>query len=122
MLYKGYVGIVEFSENDDVLFGKSTRHSFSDTYEGTSVYEFLDDFHCAVDDYLTLCAEEGTKLEVAYKGSFNVRLKKPETYRRAAIHAMTQIKSLNGFIEACVRRKRYQHDKRMTLIPPSHNG
>lgn len=28
MEYKGYVGSVEFSETDQILFGKSSGHSF----------------------------------------------------------------------------------------------
>ena len=105
MQYKGYVGSVEFSESDSVFFGKVQGIRSLISYEGTSVQELLDDFHGAVDDYLALCEEEGTKPEVAYKGSFNVRFKKPETHRRAAIYAMTHNQSLNSFVEACVEKE-----------------
>ena len=96
MQYKGYVGSVEFSENDGVLYGKVQGIRSLISYEGTTVQELLDDFHGAVDDYLALCEEEGTEPETAYKGSLNLRFKQPETHRRAAIYAMTHDQSLNG--------------------------
>ena len=46
--------------------------------------------------------EEGTEPETAYKGSLNLRFKKPETHRRAAIYALTHNQSLNSFIDDCV--------------------
>ena len=102
MQYRGYVGSVEFSENDNVLFGKVQGIRSLISYEGTSVQELIDDFHGAVDDYLALCAEEGIEPEVPYKGSVNIRFKTPETHRRAAIYAMTHDQSLNSFIDECV--------------------
>ena len=100
--YKGYVGSVEFSENDNVLFGKVQGIRSLISYEGTTVQELLDDFHGAVDDSLALCAEEGIEPEVPYKGSVNIRFKKPDTHRRAAIYALTHDQSLNSFIDECV--------------------
>ena len=102
MQYKGYVGSVEFSENDGVLYGKVQGIRSLISYEGTTVQELLDDFHGAVDDYLALCEAEGTAPETAYKGSLNLRFKQPETHRRAAIYAMTHGQTLNSFIDECV--------------------
>lgn len=103
--YKGYVGSVEFSEEDGILFGKVQGIRSLISYEGSSVRELIDDFHEAVDDYLALCEADGIKPETAYKGSFNVRFKKADTHRRAAIYAMTHKQSLNGFVEACVEKE-----------------
>ena len=102
MQYKGYIGSVEFSEADGVLFGKVQGIRSLISYEGTSVHELLDGFHGAVDDYLALCEAEGTEPETAYKGSLNLRFKQPDTHRRAAIYAMTHNQSLNSFIDECV--------------------
>lgn len=44
------------------------------SYEGETAKELLDDFHGAVDDYLETCKAEGKEPEVAFKGSFNIRL------------------------------------------------
>ena len=104
MEYKGYIGSVEFSETDGVLFGKVQGIRSLISYEGRSVRELLEDFHAAVDDYLDLCREEGSEPEVAYKGSFNVRLGS-ELHKRAALYAMAHQQSLNSFVEEAVREK-----------------
>lgn len=100
--YKGYIGSVEFSEEDGVFFGKVQGIRTLISYEGTNAAELISDFHGAVDDYLALCAEEGSAPELAYKGSFNVRFKNKETHKRAAIYAMTHGQSLNSFVEEAV--------------------
>ena len=64
--YKGYIGSVEFSENDGIFFGKVQGIRSLISYEGTNATELISDFHGAVDDYHTLCGEEGSSPEVAY--------------------------------------------------------
>ena len=102
MEYKGYVGSVEFSEEDGLFYGKVQGIRSLLSYEGANASELVEDFHGAVDDYLTACEEEGTKPEIAYKGSLNVRLGS-DLHRRAAIYALSHGQSLNSFIEAAVR-------------------
>ena len=63
MEYKGYLGSVEFSEADGVFFGKVLGIRALLSYEGTTAKELVEDFHGAVDDYLALCAAEGTQPE-----------------------------------------------------------
>ena len=104
MVYRGYVGSVEFSEEDCVLFGKVLGIRSLISYEGETAKELLEDFHGAVDDYLATCEKEGVEPEVAYKGSFNVRIGS-ELHRRAAVYALTHSQSMNSFIEEAVREK-----------------
>ncbi len=105
MEYKGYVGSVEFSENDGLFFGKVQGIRSLISYEGTNASELVSDFHGAVDDYLALCEEEGTVPETAYKGSLNVRFKNTDIHRRAAVYAIMHNQSLNSFIEEAVEEK-----------------
>ena len=105
MEYKGYVGSVEFSEKDSVFFGKVQGIRSLISYEGTNAKELVSDFHEAVDDYLSLCEEEGTSPETAYKGSLNVRFKNADIHRRAAVYAIMHEQSLNSFIEEAVEEK-----------------
>ena len=102
MEYKGYVGSVEFSETDRILFGKVQGIRSLISYEGTMVSELLDDFHGAVDDYLAACEAEGRKPEQAFKGSFNVRFKAPDLHREAAVYAYNHNMSLNSLVEESV--------------------
>lgn len=105
MEYKGYVGSVEFSEKDGMFFGKVQGIRSLISYEGADAKSLVGDFHEAVDDYLELCENEGSKPEVAYKGSMNVRFKNSDIHRRAAIYAMAHEQSLNSFIEEAVEEK-----------------
>lgn len=57
MEYKGYIGSVEFSEEDCILYGKVMGIHSLISYEGETAKELLEDFHGAVDDYLILCKE-----------------------------------------------------------------
>ena len=57
--YKGYIGTVEFSEEDGLLFGKVLGLRALLSYEGDTVQSLIEDFHAVVDDYLAL-REEGT--------------------------------------------------------------
>ena len=103
MEYKGYVGSVEFSEEDALFYGKVLGIRALISYEGNNAAELVADFHGAVDDYLELCAQSGTEPEKAYKGSFNVRIS-PELHKQAVIAAMSHDMSLNSFVETSIQQ------------------
>ena len=103
MEYKGYIGSVEFSEEDTLFYGKVLGIRALISYEGTNGAELVTDFHGAVDDYLELCAQSGTEPEKAYKGSFNVRIS-PELHKQAVIAAMSHNMSLNSFVETSIQQ------------------
>ena len=65
--YKGYVGSVEFSEEDGIFYGKVLGIRSLISYEGENAKELLDDFHGAVDDYLESCKELGKSLRLPLK-------------------------------------------------------
>jgi len=104
MEYKGYIGSVEISESDGILFGKVQGIRSLISYEGTTVFELIEDFHGSVDFYLAMCADEGTEPEVAYKGSLNIRIGS-ELHKRAAIYALEHQQTLNAFIAEAVDEK-----------------
>ena len=101
--YKGYVGSVEFSEEDGIFYGKVLGIRSLISYEGENAKELLDDFHGAVDDYLALCEEKHTEPERAYKGSFNVRIS-PELHKQAVIFAMAHNMSLTRLVENSIEQ------------------
>ena len=103
MEYKGYVGSVEFSEEDSIFFGKVLGIRALISYEVSSATELLNDFHEAIDDYLTTCAAEGIAPEKVYKGSFNVRIP-AEMHKQAAVYALEHNMSLNSFVERALQK------------------
>ena len=55
--YKGYTGSLEYSEEDNCLYGKvlgMSRHAI--TYEGKDLNELKRDFEGAIDDFLAFHA------------------------------------------------------------------
>ena len=103
MEYKGYVGSVEFSEEDGIFFGKVMGIRSLISYEGTDARSLVEDFHGAVDDYLLLCEENGKIPEKAYKGSFNIRIA-PETHKKLVIHATACQMSLNEYVRETLEK------------------
>ena len=52
MVYKGYVGSVEFSETDNVFYGKVQNVSGLISYEGKTKEELCLDCCSSIEDYL----------------------------------------------------------------------
>ena len=59
MEYKGYTGSIEFSAEDNVYFGKIIDIRSLISYECENKEQLFEDFKGSVDDYLTLCEENG---------------------------------------------------------------
>lgn len=99
--YKNYNGTVEYSKNDNCLFGKIVGLKSLLSYEGDSVQELEQDFRNVIDEYLRDCAERNIEPERPYKGSFNVRIT-PELHRTIAVYAIEHGKSLNAVVEEAI--------------------
>ncbi len=106
--YKGYVGTVTFSEQDEVFHGKVVGMKDLITFEGDSVASLIEDFHNAVDEYEEYCKQQGKKPDKPYKGTFNVRIQ-PELHRAAAMQAALEGKTLNAFVEESIRGSLHEH-------------
>ena len=99
--YRGYIGSIEFSEEDGIFYGKVQGIRSLISYEGESAHELVEDFHGAVDDYITECEANGITPEKAYKGSFNVRIS-PALHKKLAIIAAQRQLSLNNCVEQAI--------------------
>ena len=95
--YKGYSGSIEYSQEDELLYGQVMGLNSLISYEGKTGKELEKDFTEAVDDYLLFCKEEGTKAEKPFTGNFNVRIPS-ELHQRASLLAMRENRSLNSFV------------------------
>ena len=99
--YKNYNGTVEYSKEDDCLFGKVVGVRSLLSYEGESIKELKADFHRVIDEYLADCGERNVEPEQPYKGTFNIRIS-PELHRNIALYAMEHGKSLNAAVEEAI--------------------
>ncbi|EIM73265.1 HicB family protein [Nitritalea halalkaliphila LW7] len=102
--YKGYVGTIEYSPEDNLLYGAVLGIRGLISYEGETGKALEMDFKEAIDSYLNDCAASGNSPERPFKGSFNVRI--PESlHKKAALLAMEDKTSLNHFVAEAIRYK-----------------
>lgn len=102
--YKGYRGSIEFSVEDNCLYGQLLFVRDLVTYEATEVAALKTAFEQAVDYYLDKCAKEGLPPDKPFNGSFNVRIN-PELHRAAAIEAARVGSSLNDLVKSCIEHR-----------------
>lgn len=105
--YKNYTGTIEYSKEDDLLFGKVMGIKGLISYEGKTGLELESDFKAAIDEYLTDCKLQGIEPEKPFKGNFNVRIS-AELHQKAALLAMQDKMSLNSFVAESIRERIYK--------------
>lgn len=73
--YKGYSGSVEYSPEDNCLFGKVLGlNGTLISYEGSSIEEIKRDFEESIDCYLESCRERGIQPAKPYSGRLILRM------------------------------------------------
>ena len=111
MKYKGYVGSVDFSEEDGLLFGKVQGIRSLLSYEGRSVTELTADFHEVVDEYLNDCKEDGIQPEVPYEAKIEIQIS-PELHKKIADAALSKKMSINTFLANVIEDGAYSRSER----------
>lgn len=99
--YKGYITKVEYSAEDQVLFGKIEGIKDLVNFESETASGIEEEFHAAVDDYLAICAETGKEPNKTYSGTFNVRIPQ-ELHRKLALMATRNGTTLNAEVEKAI--------------------
>lgn len=61
--YKGYIANIEFSADDNVLFGVIQGIKDLVSFEAENIVDLITEFHEAVDDYLETCKILGKEPE-----------------------------------------------------------
>ncbi|MDH4219586.1 MAG: type II toxin-antitoxin system HicB family antitoxin [Candidatus Aminicenantes bacterium] len=102
--YKGFIGSVHFSAEDECFFGKIEGINDLVTFEAQDVKELKKAFQEAVEDYKELCKLRGKSLEKSYKGSFNVRIT-PELHKKAVQKSLMLGISLNQLVQKAIEEE-----------------
>ena len=102
--YKNFIGSVEYSETDKILFGKVLGIRGLISYEGQNVEELEQDFRAGVDEYLEICTEKGIKPQKSFTGTFNIRIPS-ETHGMAVVKAKELGINLNTFVKYAIEEK-----------------
>ena len=101
--YKGYHTKIEFDTVDMVLRGKIEGINDLVTFEAENASAIVEEFHSAVDDYLSFCEEVGKQPEKEYRGTFNIRIT-PELHRQLALTSLQNGDTLNRSVEKAIER------------------
>lgn len=99
--YRGYLGSVEFSEDDMVFHGRLLGINDVVTFEAETPRELVKAFHDSVDDYLEWCAELGHEPNKPHSGRILVRVP-PALHGKASAVAASRSVSLNQWITEAI--------------------
>lgn len=103
--YKGYKGSVEYSKEDNCLFGKVQGLSKDlIVYEGQTLDELRKDFEEGIDSYIEGCLADGVEPAKPYSGKLNLRMSSELHSRVAAFVAATGI-TINDFINRAIKNE-----------------
>ncbi len=103
--YKGYKGSVEYSKEDDCLFGKVQGMSKDlIAYEGQTLAELRKDFEDGIDSYIEGCKADGVEPAKPYSGKLNLRMSSELHSRVAAFVAATGT-TINDFINRAIKNE-----------------
>lgn len=113
--YKGYIGSVDYSQEDKLLYGKIECINDLIMYETTDAAQLQTVFEEAVDDYLITCEQIGKEPDKVFSGSFNVRVDS-EIHKALHIEAVTKGITLNAIMSEAVQ----QYLSKVKMVPLSH--
>jgi len=102
--YKGFIGTVHFSTEDEMFFGKIEGIPDLISFEGMSVKELKKAFQEAVNSYIELCKEHNKPVVKSLKGTFNIRIN-PELHRRAYNISSARGISLNQLVQKAIEKE-----------------
>ena len=101
--YKGYVGSVEYSEEDDCFVGSVLGlHRDCIIFEGDTVKALKKDFEQSIDDYLEGCRVSNIEPDKPYSGKIVLRMSS-DLHSNAAEKAKSIGVSLNEFINRAIQ-------------------
>ena len=96
----GWIGSVEFSQEDGVLHGKLLNTSDLITYEGETVAEIIQDFQETVEEYIDFCIRHGKP--VLPRDTTNIPVKL-ELYRELAETTHRSNIPIDTFVDQTLR-------------------
>ncbi len=101
--YNGYIGTIEYSQEDKCFFGKLDMINDLVTFEATNANDLEENFKNAVDEYIETCKQLGREPQKAFKGVFNVRTGS-ELHMAAVRNALKMGVSLNSYIKSLIEK------------------
>jgi len=120
MEYKGYVGVVEYDDEAEILHGEVINIKDVITFQAHSVVDLRVAFQESIDDYLEFCAERGEAPDKPFSGKFMLRIT-PEQHRLISIAAKKSGKSLNAWVAERIHQDAQQELGFVAAIDQRHS-
>ena len=95
--YKGYIGQVEFDDENEVFTGEIINTRDVVTFQSDTAHGLKQSFIDSVEDYLEFCKARGESPEKPFSGKFNLRIS-PELHCEAYVAAKHSGMSLNAWV------------------------
>ena len=96
MTYKGYKADIKFDSDANTFYGEILNSSAVIHFRGNSVEELEKSFKEGIDEYLTICAEEGISPERPFSGEFRIRIS-PDLHKQIFLQSKIENLSINKF-------------------------
>lgn len=97
MTYKGYNADIKFDSDANTFYGEILNSSAVIHFRGNSVAELEKSFQEGIDEYLTICEEEGISPERPFSGEFRVRIS-PDLHKEIFLQSKKENISMNKFV------------------------
>lgn len=115
--YKGYIGSIHYSHEDQVFWGKLELIDALVTFEANNATELEQNFKNAVEDYLLVCKEQNVEPQKPFKGTFNVRVGS-NLHKAAYISSLIEGVSMNKIVEEALM----EHSVKLMDMYPEHKA
>jgi len=96
MHYDKYAARIEYDEESDLFHGRVVGMKDVVEFYGKTTGELHREFKASVEDYKTMCVEDGVEPEKPFAGKFTLRIN-GEEHRQLVLAASLQNKSLNSW-------------------------
>ena len=104
--YKGFWGSIEYSYEDNCLFGQvlGLSKEICITYQVFTAVELYNDFKEGIEHYLENCISEGNNPIKSYNGILNIFIP-AEIHNRMATYTQNNGTSINEFVRNLIERQ-----------------
>ena len=101
--YKGYIGVIEYDDEDGIFHGEVVNLRDVITFQGSCVEDIKESLKDSVEDYLEFCKERGEEPDKPFSGKLPLRIG-PELHRKIYISAKSEGKSINHWISDALEK------------------
>ncbi len=102
--HNGYIGSIDYSIEDEILYGKIECINDVITYEADNIKDLKAEFINAVDDYIDTCKQLGIEPNKPMNGSFNVRIGE-DLHKKVFYKSKELGVTLNEFVRISLQEK-----------------